>query len=427
MKTEYLITFDAKDQICTNVEKLKGLLSSHVDISFPRSNTIAFGHKEFSYQLAQGVLNDGSFYYDLTFECSEPANSEFFAGLLREVRKICTNSSRRNVIILHDGIGEGHCLEGYPIIYRTESIMRKLISKFMAISIGYDWSDASTPKEVLDSVRVSGKQEKANLLHEVDFIQLSNFLFKQYAKADSKRFFDTLKERDDTDHVAVCDLKQYAPFTNWEKYFSQRVQCDSEYLQAKWERLYLLRCKIAHCKGLSLDELEELRCISDDLCEKIQAALNSIGDLHIEDSDREELAENFSSIANQNVSLFLHKYNLLVARVRHACECSSSDEDIYNKHQTNKTNIRMQSKYLCNAKGLIDYETTTLINNAQAFRNRAVHQMGIVEFSEAEIIEAIQQIDPLLELFDSFADEYLVSLRGIDLRKERNSGLEDEP
>jgi hypothetical protein len=176
-----------------------------------------------------------------------------------------------------------------------------------------------------------------------------------------------------------------------------------------------------------LDELEELRCISDDLCEKIQAALNSIGDLHIEDSDREELAENFSSIANQNVSLFLHKYNLLVARVRHACECSSSDEDIYNKHQTNKTNIRMQSKYLCNAKGLIDYETTTLINNAQAFRNRAVHQMGIVEFSEAEIIEAIQQIDPLLELFDSFADEYLVSLRGIDLRKERNSGLEDEP
>jgi hypothetical protein len=53
--------------------------------------------------------------------------------------------------------------------------------------------------------------------------------------------------------------------------------------------------------------------------------------------------------------------------------------------------------------------------------------MGIVEFSEAEIIESIQQIDPLLELFDSFTDERLVGRRGIDLRKEQNSGLEDEP
>ena len=226
--------------------------------------------------------------------------------------------------------------------------------------------------------------------------------------------------------MAVCDLKQYAPFTNWEKYFSQRVQCDSEYLQAKWERLYQLRCKIAHCKGLTFQELEELRSISDDLCEKIQAALNSIGDLHIEEADREELAENFSSIANQNMSLFLHKYNILAARVRHACELSSSEDDIYNKHETNRSNIRMQSKYLCNAKGLIDYEASISINKAQAFRNRTVHQMGIVEFSEDEIIEAIQQIDLMLEQFDSFSDEHLLSLRGVDLRKEQNSDLEND-
>ena len=426
MKTEYLITFDSKDNICTNVEKLKGLLSSHDDISFPKSNTIAFGDKEFIYQLAQGVLTDGSFYYDLTFESSEPANSESFSELLREVRKICTNSSRRNVIILHDGMGETNCLEGYPIIYRTECIMRKLISKFMAISIGYDWSDASTPKEVLDSVRAPGKEEKANFLHEVDFIQLSNFLFKKYTKTDSIRFFDELKERGDADHVAVCELKQYAPFTNWEKYFSQRVKCDSEYLQARWDRLYQFRCKIAHCKGLSLQELQELRSISDDLCEKIQAALNSIGDLHIEVSDREELAENFSSIANQNISVFLHKYNILTAFVRHTRELSSNEEDIYNKHETNKTNIRMQAKYLCNAKGLIDHETTDLINKAQAFRNKAIHQMGIVEFSEGEIAEGVQQIDSLLEIFDSFADGHLVSLRGTDLRKAQNSGLDED-
>jgi hypothetical protein len=52
--------------------------------------------------------------------------------------------------------------------------------------------------------------------------------------------------------------------------------------------------------------------------------------------------------------------------------------------------------------------------------------MGIVEFSEAEIAEAVQQIDSLLEKFDSFADDDFVSLRGIDLRKEQNSGLDED-
>lgn len=75
----------------------------------------------------------------------------------------------------------------------------------MAISIGYDWSDASTPKEVLDSVRTEGKKEKSNFLHEVDFIQLSNFLFKKYTKADSNRFIDSLKEMTDDEAIKVGD------------------------------------------------------------------------------------------------------------------------------------------------------------------------------------------------------------------------------
>lgn len=419
LKSEYLITFDSKDGICTTVEKFKKLLSVHELISFPKKEKIAYKGKEYSYQLAQGTLTDNSIYYDLTLECNDIADQDAYKDLLREIRIICAKTSGRNIITLHDGVGEEYCHQGYPTIYKTENLMRKLIAKFMAISIGYDWSEASTPKEVLDSVRIDGKREKTNFLHEVDFIQLSNFLFKKYTKSDANRFFDSIKEKDDADQVTAKDLKQYAPFTNWEKYFARKVQCDSEYLKTKWERLYEYRCKIAHCKGITKLELDDLKLISGDICAKIQAALDSIGDLHIEDTDREELAENFSGAANKNAAEFIQKYNKLAALVRIACDLSSDENDIYSKHETNKTNIQMQSKYLWNAKGVISKETADLINRAQTFRNKVVHQVGIVEVSDSELLEEMHLIDSLIEHLALLDSGDLSSKRGLDLRNQQ--------
>lgn len=416
MKTEYLITFDAKDGICTSVEKFKSLLAAHASISFGKKDNVSYNNKDFPYQLAQGTLTDGSLYYDLTLDVIDSADQITYKDLLKEIRRICTKTSGRNIIILHDGVGEEYCQQGYPTIYKTENLMRKLIAKFMAISIGYDWSDASTPKEVLDSVRTDGKKEKSNFLHEVDFIQLSNFLFKKYNKADSGRFLDSLKEKADDEVITVGDLKSYSPFTNWEKYFARKVNCDSEYLRAKWERLYEYRCKIAHCKGITKQELDDLVSISNEICEKIQAALDSIGDVHIAEAEREELAENLSGTASKGAADFIAKYNRLTSLVKTVCALTSNENDIYSKHETNKTNIRMQSQYLCGAKGVIDKAVVELINRAQTFRNKLVHRVGIVEISESELIEESASIDALIELFSSLDFEELEDLKGVDLR-----------
>lgn len=422
MKSEYLITFDSKDGLCTSVEKFKSLLAAHTSISFGKKDKVSFSGKDFSYQLAQGNLTDGSLYYDLTLESTDQADQETYKDLLREVRRICTKTSGRQIIVLHDGVGEDYCQQGYPTLYKTENLMRKLIAKFMAISIGYDWSEASTPKEVLDSVRTGGKQEKSNFLHEVDFIQLSNFLFKRYTKADSTRFIDSLKEKTDDEVIKVGDLRQYSPFTNWEKYFAKKVNCDSEYLRSKWERLYDYRCKIAHCKGITKQELDDLIAISRDICEKIQAALDSIGDVHIEEKEREELAENFSGTANKNAAEFIAKYNKLTALAKVACELTSDENDVYGKHETNKTNIQMQSQYLYAAKGLIDRGATELIKRAQAFRNKLVHRVGIVEISESELIEEMASIDSVIDQLSSLDSEKLIRLKGIDLRNAQQRG-----
>lgn len=420
MKNEYLITFDSKDSICTDVEKFKHLLAAHSSISFGPKSTFIFNKIEFQYQLALGKLTDESPYYDLTIENNKDETQADYEALLKEIRSICTKISGRNIIVLHDGIGESYCQKGYPIIYRTENLMRKLISKFMAISIGYDWSDASTPKEVLDSVRSEGKREKSNLLLEVDFIQLSTFLFKKYTKADANRFIDSLKEKKDNETISVGDLRQYSPFTNWEKYFSKKVNCDSEYIKSRWERLYEYRCRIAHCKGLKKSEFDDLVTTSGDICEKIQIALDSIGDIHIEKEDREELAENLSSAANKNAAEFIAKYNKLTNFMQSICESCSDQNDVYSKSLTNKTNIRMQSAYLCNAKGLIDKEESDLIDKAQAFRNRIVHQSGIVEISDAELVENIEEVDTIISRLSTNTIDDLAKLKGVDLRNNRH-------
>lgn len=422
MKSEYLITFDSKDGLCTSVEKFKSLLAAHTSISFEKKDKVSFNCRDFSYQLAQGSLTDGSFYYDLTLESTDQTDQETYKDLLREVRRICAKASGRQIIVLHDGVGEDYCQQGYPILYKTENLMRKLIAKFMAISIGYDWSEASTPKEVLDSVRTGGKQEKSNFLHEVDFIQLSNFLFKKYTKADSTRFIDSLKEKTDDEVIKVGDLRQYSPFTNWEKYFAKKVNCNSEYLRSKWERLYDYRCKIAHCRGITKQELADLITISEDICEKIQAALDSVGDVHIEEAEREELAENFSGAANKNSAEFIAKYNKLTALTKTACELTSNENDVYEKHQANKTNIQMQSQYLYATKGLIDKGVTELFKRAQVFRNKLVHRVGIDEISESELIEETESIDSVIDLLSSFDPEELIRLKGVDLRNSQQRG-----
>lgn len=416
MQTEYLITFDSKDDICTSVDKFKSLLSAHTSMSFGKKEKLSYNGNDFTYKLAQGTLTDSSIYYDLTIEDTDTTDQESYKEMLKEVRRICSKISGRNIIILHDGIGEFYCQAGYPTIYKTENLMRKLIAKFMAISIGYDWSDASTPKEVLESVRSENKKEKTNFLHEIDFIQLSNFLFKKYSKTDSNRFIESLKGKDDDDVIKIGDIKQYQPFTNWEKFFAKKVQCDSEYLKSKWEKLYEYRCKIAHCKGLTKIEYDDLLTISDDLCEKIQAALDAIGDVHIEEADRDELAENFSGTASKSAADFIAKYNKLTNLTQMACELSSNEQDIYGKYDTNKTNIRMQSKYLWTAKGIISKELSHQINKAQDFRNLVVHKVGIMDISDAEINEEMAAIDEIIEILSSIKPEDLKQLQGVDLR-----------
>lgn len=413
MKTEYLITFDPKQCMCTDEKKFRSLLSSH-DLISMEDNKIIYKGKTYDYQLAQGSLPDSSKYYDLTIECSSNTEDDMdtFKSCLRDIRSICTKLSGREIIILNDGLGEEYCILGYPKIYRTENLMRKLISKFMAISIGYNWHDSNIPKEVLESVRGQSKKEKTNFLHEVDFIQLSNFLFKKYTKSDANAFFDGIKKMDDNETITYKEVKYYAHFTNWEKYFSEKVQCESEYLRTKWEKLYDYRCKIAHCRGITKDELDDLSIISDDICQKIQSALDSISDLHIEDIEREELAENISGVAIKGSSELIYMFSKLENTISSACERSIESNNYEKEKNILGESMNAQTLFLYN-KGLITEETLNKISSTAKIRNIIVHGMPSMIISDDDISYMSKVIIELI------SDVSLINNKTISLKKQK--------
>jgi uncharacterized protein YutE (UPF0331/DUF86 family) len=397
MLTEYLITFNSKDAQCVDVDQLKNLLRSHSDIKFEKPDVINYKSKLFKILIGTGKLPDESVYYDLTLECCDNGDIETFNEFLRALRAICIRNSGREVVVLNDGIGEFYCQLSYPVIYKIENSMRKLISKFMAIGLGINWTSSSVPKEVSASINGEGRKNAINLLFEVDFIQLANILFKKYSNNDGNKFFESVKGMDGAAQISANDLKQYVPYSNWERYFANKVKCDAQYLDAKWTKIYEYRCKIAHCRSLNKVEYDDLLSMCDEVKEKIEQALSSVNDLHIIQGDRDAIAENITAETNLQVAKFLAYYNKLTLALSSACDLCSGPNDSYNLHEANKTNVRMQANYLANTKNIISRETAFAITSIQAFRNRIVHDFGNTIMMENEINENIERLSIVLK------------------------------
>ncbi|MBE0370994.1 hypothetical protein [Pseudoalteromonas aurantia] len=70
---------------------------------------------------------------DLVGEFSEVGN---------KIKEICKRINPESTVInvLWDDIGRHYAYLAYPLINDVENVMRKLISKFMLINVGMDWS-----------------------------------------------------------------------------------------------------------------------------------------------------------------------------------------------------------------------------------------------------------------------------------------------
>lgn len=167
----------------------------------------------------------------------------------------------------------------------------------MLINVGLGWADDSIPQEVLGSVRNKSTGVNQDYLHEVDFIQLSNFLFKNYA-AETSTVLEKIRHAKTIADLNLDTLRSAVPQSNWERYFSSLVACDANFLKMRWERLYEKRNQIAHNRNFSVNDYNELSSLVKDLSPILRKAIDILDEIKVSQEDKEGVAENI--VADRN-------------------------------------------------------------------------------------------------------------------------------
>lgn len=425
LKVEYLVIVDTSNSFCASEKAFNNLLRTNSDITL-QNGKLKYKNLEVDYKVqtkkleTQGARTDNKRFFHIHLQCNEVSNINVFEDLLRVVRELLYKASDAPQT-LWDDVSFYYSRRAYPIIHEIENLMRKLITKFMLTNVGLGWTKDNIPEEVKNSVRSSKKEETADYLYKTDFIQLANFLFKEYSPLTINSLMEKLKKATDLKELSIDELKDFVPKSNWEKYFSDLVECEAEYLNKRWKRLYDLRNQIAHNNILSKKEYEEIVRIVNEVKEKLEKAITSLDKIHISNKDKEVVAENIASGTNDAFYDFINEFKAL-------------ETILYSFSSTLGSRIRLpsQNARVLEEKGVIDKTTLNEINNLWSIRNVIVHHSE-VNISQEDIAEWTKRceilVDNLLEISIEKHKEKIMKeentskkIEGLDeIEKDRNN------
>lgn len=308
IKIEYLLPFITKDGICRDIRSFNSLLGSHSDISIS-DKKLRYKGSDYSYVVSVNeVPSQECTVFHVILEISQV--TEKFQEMLRSFNKTVGVHLKDDIQILWNDIGFERSKNLYPRIYQTENMMRKLISKFMLINLGAGWYKSAIPNEVKDSIKSPKAKGKNGVLYEVDFIQLSNFLFKQYSIKDINKLPEVIEKflEEEVLKEKKEEILEYIPKNNWDRYFSQIVKCESDQLNKKWTRLYEIRCIVAHNNSLSLDEYNEGRELCDFLDTILQSAFDDLDKVEVSKEEIESITLNTIATVHEPTRAFVNDY-----------------------------------------------------------------------------------------------------------------------
>jgi len=310
-KVEYLIVLSSTEPFCKTENAFNNLLQSFDAIKISDSK-IRYEKTAFEYKVKLGLIAEGDQrYFHVTLVCKEPNNLEVFKVLLKAVRTILKRAGDKPAEILWDDVSSELSNAAYPVVHNIENMMRKLLTKFMYVKIGLGWIKDAVPKEVSDSIRTKNTLGQ-NYLHETDFIQLSNFLFKEYLTANARKLVEKVGKAKDISEFTLEELRELVPRSNWERYFAPVVECKSEYLKSRWERLYILRCLVAHNNFMTGSDYDEIIKVSSEVRIQLEKALEALDGIAVSDDEREDVAENIATSMSSDSGDFIALWSTLV-------------------------------------------------------------------------------------------------------------------
>lgn len=392
-RVEYLIIVDEREQFCKSISGFNSLLKTIEGLSINNRN-LSFNNIQVKYEVQSGqIQKDNKRYFHAKFAIDDNSKINDFEILLRSIRSVLSKAGERPPQVLWDGISYDYANRAYPLLHEIENTLRKLITKFMLINVGLGWTREAIPREVQDSVRTKDSKLDHGYLYEVDFIQLENFLFKEYATINPNVIVERLKKVEKVEDLVLDDLKLAIPRSNWDRFFSKIVNCESEYLSVRWKKLYERRNQVAHNKQLSKTEYEEIVKLVDELHPKFNEAIDNLDKLNISENERELVFENVFTSKFENFRDFLSKWN----------EFYNSLSQLIYFHTKTKNNFSLEKNISFKKLILIAHQDLKLFTKEELkeaieiynMRNLITHEQSIL-ISSSDIDFLIGRINKLL-------------------------------
>ncbi|WBT59282.1 HEPN domain-containing protein [Kosakonia oryzendophytica] len=392
MKVEYLVIIDSESTFCRSSKSFKNFLQSDSEINISNSK-IKFRNISIDYELQEGEnSNKNNKFFHIKLACEEKDLLEF-SDLCRSIKKLLHMNSKNSVQTLWDDISFYYSSRSYPMIYEIENSMRKLITKFMLTNVGLGWTKETVPEELKKSSRTENI-DNINYLYETDFIQLSNFLFDEYRTLDITALIKKISEID-TDTVHVNEIHDFIPKSNWERYFQSYVDCEGSYLKVRWEKLYKLRCKIAHNNTFTKPDYEQTERLVNEVKSKLLAAIQSLDKITVNDDEKEDLAEIAASNASIVFGNFIQKWKILESLI---IEILIAKEILPNQLSKREKSMLYKNQEALIKHGIIDSKTYKEIKTLNKVRNIMVHETE-QHFTDSEIMMFSRDIDRIIEFF----------------------------
>jgi len=181
------------------------------------------------------------------------------------------------------------------LINEVENLLRRLIAKFMLITVGVNWSKDTIHPELFKKIENFDDPEPyINDLYKLDFIHLKQVLFEK--KRDiSLDELDRLLSRTAFSDEDKEKIQKYIPRSNWEKYFSVLIEDRESSLEKKWELLYKLRNKVAHNRHVKKEEFEKIKGLTSQIKEILAKASAKVGEIDLNEEDRELIIYSYNA------------------------------------------------------------------------------------------------------------------------------------
>lgn len=386
LKVEYLIFIDNQSIKSSDAKTFNHLLQSDPDISISR-NKLTFKKLTVDYSIKSGnVKNTDNKYFHLSLTCNSIDNIDEYNKLLKAVRSVLhiTNKTPQT---LYDGVSLYYAQLAYPQVFEIENLMRKLITKFMLTNVGVDWIKDRVPDDVKTSINNENKD--LTYLHNVDFIQLKNFLFSENYPTHKENLFQKLKKAKDISELNLEDIKALIPNSNWDRYFYDKVNISKEQLSKQWDELYELRCRIAHNRSFSKTDYETVLKLCADLRVVIRNAIDNLDKIDISENEREILTEVIAGNFNASFGEFMAYWRELQKEVITI---------IRNKVLPTNPDLRFRRTFISDVtelykRGFIDKNLFGKIRQLTGVRNNVVHNTDTLTNEEiANYIFEIKEI-----------------------------------